>query len=64
MNVMKQFSKCDAEKDLSEFCFRKVTQKYRNQYRSCIKLINYEYKTKHIDQIRLRRKEYGEKTKT
>ena len=60
---LKKCSKCDTEKDLSEFCFRKDRQKYNNQCRSCIKLINYEYKTKSLDQIRLRRKEYCEKTK-
>ena len=63
MNVMKKCSEYDTEKDLSELCFRKDTQRYRNQCRSCIKLIIDEYKTKNEDQIRLQRKEYGEKTK-
>ena len=43
MNGMKICNYCDIEKKLSEFNFRKDTQKYRNQCRDCIKLINKEY---------------------
>ena len=37
---LKKCSKCDIEKEISEFNFRKDTQRYRNQCRDCIKLIN------------------------
>ena len=60
---LKRCLKCDIEKELSEFNFRNVTQKYRNQCRGCIKLINEEYKIKNEDKIKIRRKEYSEKTK-
>ena len=43
---LKRCLKCDNEKKLSEFNSRRDTQKYRNQCRDCIKLINEEYKTK------------------
>ena len=60
---MKRCSKCDNEKELSEFNFRKDTQRYRTQCRDCIKLINKEYQTMNKDKIKIRRKEYSEKTK-
>ena len=60
---LKRCSKCDNEKELSEFNFRKDTQRYRNQCRDCIKLINNQYQTMNKDQIKIRRKEYSEKTK-
>ena len=63
MGESKRCSKCDKVKDLSEFCFRKDTQKYRNQCRDCIKLIIKENKTINKDEIKLQRKKYGEKTK-
>ena len=60
---LKRCLKNDIEKELSEFNFRKDTQKNRNQCRGCIKLISEEYKTKNKDKIKIRRKEYSEKTK-
>ena len=57
MNEMKIFNKSENEKELSEFSFRKDTQKYRNQCRDCIKLINGENKTKNKDKMKIRRKE-------
>ena len=64
MNVdLKRCLNCDIERELSEFNFRKDTQKYRNQCRGCIKLINAEYKTKNKDKNKIRRKEYSEKTR-
>ena len=60
---LKKCCKNDIEKELSEFNFRKDTQKYRNQCRGCIKLINEEYKTKNEDKIKIRRIDYSEKTK-
>ena len=63
MDGVKRCSKCDNEKVLPEFNFRKDTQKYRNQCRGFIKLINEEYKTENKDKIKIRRKEYSEKTK-
>ena len=56
MDGMKRCSKCDNEKGLSEFNFRKDIQNYRNQCRGCIKLINEENKTKIEDKIKIRRK--------
>ena len=62
---MKRCLKCDNEKELSEFNFRKDTQKYRKQCRGCNKLINKEYQTMNKDEIKIQRKEYREKkTKT
>ena len=55
--------KCNIEKELSEFNFRKDTQKYRNQCRGCIKLINEEYKTKNEDEINLYKKNYFQHNK-
>ena len=42
---LKRCSKCDVEKELSEFNFRKDIQRYRTQCRDCIKPINKEYQT-------------------
>ena len=53
MDDVKKCLKCDIEKELSEFNFRKDTQKDRNRGRGCIKLINEEYKTKNIDKIKI-----------
>ena len=61
--LMKKCSKCNIEKELSEFNFRKDTQKYRNQCRDCIRLINREYRTVNVDQIKKRWKEYSENIK-
>ena len=63
MNEMKECSKCDNENKLSEFNFRKDTQKKRNQRRDCIKLINKEYRTMNKDEIKIRRKEFCENIK-
>ena len=52
MNEFKKCSKCDIEKVLSEFSFRKDTQKNRNQCRHCIKLIIKEYQTLNKDEIK------------
>ena len=61
---LKRCSKCGIEKDLSEFNFRKDTQNYRNQCRIfCNKLINKEYRTMNKDKIKIRSKEYRNKTK-
>ena len=60
---LKRCLKCDIEKELSQFNFRKDTQKYGNQCRVCINLINEEYNTKNKDKIKIRRKKYSEKTK-
>ena len=60
---LKRCLKCDIEKEISEFNFRKDSQKYRNQCRGCIKLINEEYNTENKEKIKIRRKKYSEKTK-
>ena len=44
MDDIKRSSKCDNEKYLSEFNFRKDRLKYRNQCRDCIKLITKGYR--------------------
>ena len=59
---MKKCSKCDNEKEISEFNFRKDTQKYRNQCGDCIKLINKEYRTMNKDEIKIGNKEYRNNT--
>ena len=63
MGELKKCSKCENEKELSEFNFRKDTQKYRNQCRDCIKLLKKEYQTMNEAKIKIQRKEYTEKTK-
>ena len=63
MDDMKRCSICDNEKELSEFNFRKDTQRYRNQCRNCNKLINEEYRTIKKDEIKTRNKEYRNNTK-
>ena len=60
MDDIERCSACDNEKGLSEFNFRKDTQKNRNQCRDCNKLINKEYRTMNKDEIKIRRKEYCE----
>ena len=60
---MKKYNKCDIEKELSEFNFRKDTQRYRNQCRGCIKLINKVNQTMNKDEIKIQRKEYRENIK-
>ena len=62
-DLMKRCSKCDNEKELFEFNFRKDTQKYRNQCRDCIKLINEEYRTLYNDKIKTRNEEYRNSNK-
>ena len=54
----KTCKKCNIEKDISDFSFRKDTQKYRNQCQYCIKLINKEYQIRNKEQIDIQRKEY------
>ena len=34
---LKKCSKCDIEKEITEFSFRNDSQKYRNQCRECIR---------------------------
>ena len=63
MDDMKICSKCKNEKQLSESNFRKDTQRYRNQCRDCIKLINEMYQTMNKDEIRIKRREYRENLK-
>ena len=63
MDVTKICSKCKNEKELSEFNFRKDTQRYRNQCRDCIKLINKVYQTMCRDEISVKRKRFRENLK-
>ena len=56
MDEMKECNKCDNEKEISEFNFRKDTQKYRNQCRNCSKLINKGYQTMNKDEIKIPKK--------
>ena len=58
LNACKNCSKCYNEKELSVFNFRKDIQKYINQCRVCIKLINKENRTINEGQIKIQRKEY------
>ena len=58
MKDIKRCSKCDNEKDLSEFLFRRDIQKSRNQCRAGNKLINKKYPTMNKDEIKVRRKEH------
>ena len=60
---LKRCCRCGIAKVLSEFCIRKDTQKYRNQCRDCIKLINEEYQTMNKDKIEIQRKKSRENIK-
>ena len=60
---LKKCSKCDIEKELCEFNFRKDTQRYRNQCRDCNKLISKVYQIMTKDEIKIQRKEYRENIK-
>ena len=60
---MKRCSKCENEKELSEFNVRTDTQKYRKQCRGCIKLIKKEYQTNNKDKINLYNKNYFQHNK-
>ena len=64
MDDVKKCLKCDIKEELSEFNFRKDTQKYRNQCRGCIKLINEEYKTKNKDKNKIRSKNIVKRQRT
>ena len=63
MDDMKRCSKCENEKELSEFNVRTDTQKYRKQCRGCIKLIKKEYQTNNKDKINLYNKNYFQHNK-
>ena len=63
MSEYKTCSKCDNEKELSQFNFRKDTQKKRNQCLDCIKLINEVYRTMNKDGNKIRKKKYCENIK-
>ena len=58
MDDIKSCCKCDSEKDLSEFIFRKDTHKKRKQCRDCFKLINKEYRNMNKDEFKIRRKTF------
>ena len=60
---LKRCSKHNIEKILSDFNFRKDTQKYRNQCRDCNNLINKKYRILNKDVIEIRNKEYRNNTK-
>ena len=60
---LKRCSKCEIVKELSEFCFRIDTQKYRKQCRDCSKLINKENQLMNKYEIKIQRKEYRENIK-
>ena len=51
------------KKNLSEFNFRKYTQKYRNQSRGCIRLIKKEFRNINKEEIKIRRKQCCENMK-
>ena len=60
---LKRCSKCENEKELSEFNVKTDTQKYRKQCRCCIKLIKKEYQTNNKDKISLYNKHYFQHNK-
>ena len=60
---MKICNKCENEKELSEFSYRKDTHKSGNQCRSCIELIMKEYQTFNKDKINIYNKNYFQHNK-
>ena len=63
-NDLKRSSKCESEKELSEFNVRTDTQKYRKQCCGCIKLIKKEYQTNNKDKINLYNRNYFQHNKS
>ena len=63
MNDIESCSKSENEKEISEFTFKKGTQKYRYQCRDCINLINKEYRKMNKDEVKIQRKDYCENIK-
>ena len=56
-------SKCNIEKDISNYYFRRDTKKYRSECQDCIELTNKEYQKRNKEQIKIKRKEYCDRTK-
>ena len=53
---MKQCKICKQFKELFEFTFRKDTQKYRNQCKSCVSIIHKDYVIKNKEKLKLQNK--------
>jgi len=49
---MKKCIKCDKEKVLSEFHFRRDANNYRSECKECIKLKNKKYREENLDDIK------------
>lgn len=63
METTKTCIKCNTTKDISQFTFRKDTQKYRNECKECVLKKNREYKLRDKDKIKHQSKEYYQKNK-
>lgn len=62
-NTTKICSKCNCEKELTEFELRKDTNKYRNQCKKCLLEKRKKYRENNKEKIALRKKIYYEKNK-
>ena len=63
MDDIKRCSKCDVEKDLSEFCFRKDSQKYRSYCIQCCSIKQKEWRDNNPEQVKQNQKKYIEQNK-
>ena len=63
MDGMKTCSKCDNEKKLSEFNFRKDIQRYRNECIQCSSIKHKEWRNNSPDKVKQIQKKYNEQNK-
>ena len=63
MDQMKRCCKCDIEKDLSEFNFRKDTLKYRNECIQCRSIKRKEWRNNNPYKVKQNKKKYIEQNK-
>ena len=63
MDGMKRCSNCDNEKELSQFNFRKDTQRYRSECIQCSSIKHKEWRIINPDKVKQIQKKYNEQNK-
>ena len=63
MDEMRKCSNCNNEKKLSEFNFRKVTQKYRSECKQCCSIKHKEWRDNNLNKVKQNQKKYNEQNK-